>query len=217
MQTSRSQFTLFSQDVKDFSRKSKFGENCQHYVQPAFAFGFYFGKNNPGAEIYYFSSSYMSVMVRYKYKLNKFLSLGSELEVPFSWFYLKQKSGKILPDTVLNKKEWLKTTELRGNVFIRINFDRKRGNFLGNFADIGLKSGWVTALYDYTQNQINGLNIKVRKKGYDFYQPVLFYGFIRLGFNKTSLIFISRFSNFMKKSGGMPDLVNYSFGIEFGI
>ncbi|NLJ07990.1 MAG: hypothetical protein GX437_10005 [Sphingobacteriales bacterium] len=209
------QVRLFSEEVEDFSRDKGFGPNQKHYVQFLFTYGSYFGKSNPGAVVNPFVSTYFSLNLRYKLKLSRNFALGSELEFPFSSFHLSQEQGKIFPDTILHLNERIEVNEIRGSLYFRVNFNKRRGEYLGTFADVGMKSGWIYAFYHHTLDKTNGIKVHTTYNGYDFYKPLINYWYIRLGFDKVSFILMKRFSSFFKPSVAYPDLIKYSAGIEY--
>ena len=86
-------------------------------------------------EINSWKSSYFDFGFRYKLRLFEYNAVGFQISYDRYSFRLKYEDNNLLP-IVIHDKDRLITNNLGLGVFDRINFG-KRGDFLGNYLDIG--------------------------------------------------------------------------------
>jgi hypothetical protein len=107
-QSSTAQTVIFEdkQVVPDTIR-SDWGPNAKHHLSGVFGFGWPVQPSNPGAEIKYFLSADIHTGIRYRRQWASWFATGAELQYVADIYRLKQKTGKVLPDSTLNDRECL--------------------------------------------------------------------------------------------------------------
>jgi len=212
------QTTLFSLKTIDFSKHEKWGPNQSNYSQFGVGYGFIVGSAEKYINIKDANATYITLNLRYKKKLNNVFAFGFDIFHNANTYQIKQINGKVFPDTLNHFKEYVNESDLGTGIFIRINFyhfnNSKRGNYLGNFIDLGISGSWVYSLYQSTTNKINMLKIKEITRGFDFFNKYYYSAFFRFGIDKTSIFLATRLSNLLKSTNTFPDLPPFSLGME---
>jgi len=106
--------------------------------------------------------------------------------------------------------------KLGSNVYFRINFTR-RGNYLGNFLDFGASVDWTFAMRHFTKEKTDNIITKTRSRGYDYYNPLNYHVFARIGFNRYVLSGSYRLSDVFKNKYNYPELAKITVGLEIGL
>jgi len=209
-----SQERVFSLQTIDFSRKGNFGPNLKNYTQFGMNIGVLFSNGNNYLPLKQGNASFIDFNFRYKRRLNNLLSTGFDIFYSGRSYELKQFAGKTFPDTISYFKEYLNASDLGSGIYLRINFNKKRGNYLGEFLDLGVSGAYV---FSFTQSTIikqDNKKIKSSARGFDFYE-IFHYGiYCRLGSQKQAFIFKYRLSPLFKSSFNYPDLPPFGIGYE---
>ena len=217
-----SQTVLMEENVKHDTIPPKWGKNLKHYGNFYIGYGFFADPSNKGAKIKYGNSGEMLVGFRYKYKICNYYALGADLGLGFISYNLKDDEEKVLPDIVNHDKEKINFSNLKLQVYQRINFDR-RGNSLGKYLDLGAYGGWNFGTKHYFKDKPDGTSfniIEVTEKRLDYIED-LSYGIItRVGSNNWSVFAIYRLSDLFKKTELIPvkypELPKLVIGVEIG-
>ena len=194
---------------------SKKGPNRQYYGHLFLAAGAIFGNpDNEGGEIKQGNSLTLDAGYRYKLKINKFYSIGSDIAYKIKSYKLLQENGKLVPDSLLHNKEKLSTDNLGIAVFNRFNFGR-RGNTIGKFIDIGAYIDWVFNESHVSKDKFNGKNYTVKVTGIDIINPFVYGFYAQIGSGKFILFGKYRYSN-MFKGEALPELPRINAGLQIG-
>jgi hypothetical protein len=232
------QNVLLAQDVAKDSIPEKFGPNLKHYTHFYLGYGFVVGPSeNKGSQVKYPASHEWVIGLRYKYKVGEVYALGLDLTLTPQVFHLKQKEGKTLPTTTLYEYEKLKFNNLGLTFYNRFNWD-KRGNYMGNFVDLGVYGNWLaSAAHVYADEEIFGVggplsgvkNVKVRESGLEYVADFNYGALVRVGFNRyvfygtyrISDLFDSGHSVFDPETGknlwGFPELPRFTIGFQLSL
>ncbi|MBX7203365.1 MAG: hypothetical protein IT240_06750 [Bacteroidia bacterium] len=210
------QEVLFLKDPAIDSIVPHWGPNRRHYIHPYIAIGMAIDGGEQGGRIrqpHFFDETRFGF--RYKRRLNGVFSLGGDLLYNVQNYSLRQDSLKILPDTLLYKKQRMLFHQLRGAVFIRINYD-KRGNRLGNYIDLGAYGDFNFAHIMYTRikNADNTLT-RAKTSRLKYFNPLGYGLHARVGFNLFSCYVQYRLSDFFYPSKHLPELPRLTAGVEF--
>ena len=211
------QDVVFENETKDYSEVDENGPNLKKYNHGYFSYGFVLGENLTGANINYGSSGFTEFGFRYKLKFNQYLSAGYSFSARFQFNSIMQEVGKLIPDATLNRKENLNFNSLGGDLYLRINFSKRRGNMIGFYMDMGARADYIYKMLHQTKNTENGIKSKIKKHGYDFNIPYTYGPVFRLGKNQYALTATYRYSNYFKNTANLPELPRILLGIEFGI
>jgi len=209
-----SQQTLFSLATKDFSRKGDFGPNLKHYVQFSVIIGPIFNDGSPSLKLQKGNASFVESNIRYKRRLNNYFATGFDIFLSARSYELEQYAGKAIPDTNTYLTEYLNSSDLGTAIYLRLNLNKRRGNYLGDFIDLGIAGSYVVRFSQNTTLKNGNKKISTTTKGFDFYERYFYSAYFRLGFQKQGFIFKYRLSPLFKNSFGIPDLPPMSIGYE---
>lgn len=212
-----SQEILLQQDVKADSTRPTRGPNLRNFTQGYIGFGFPVYTNEalnytkPGSSIDF------NFGLRYKRRITNYLATGLDMGITTAAFKLQQKSPKTVPDTVINDKEKIQISSLVSSGYVRINVGR-RGNYIGNYLDLGAYGGWNFQKKHKTTNK-NEAGEKVRESTTKLkYVENFSYGLItRIGINRYALFASYRLSDIFKSSYEIPELPRLIVGVELGL
>ena len=203
--------TVLMQEVVDscYSRQ-QFGVNSKHFAHVYWAWGVTFGKDLVTKPI---KTNMLIVGIRYKYKINNFWALGSEIEYQYQTINYPV-SGDIITD-----KYNFRNFSLA--IYNRINLGR-RGDIMGKFFDV---------VIGITQNILNSHYLEQESNSsvcdtysYTEYQLAYFnsytYGFeLRIGINRYILFTKYRYTPLLKEAFGTlyKDIPRWTVGLQIGI
>jgi len=223
------QTVLLHEKISDYDFKMpKRGPNFRHFTHLYLGFAFFI-PNNESAEIETKpgSTTTFSVGWRYKFKITRWLAVGSGLNYTNDVFNLAQNENKIVPNDLLHEKEKLRFNNLGPEVYLRFNFG-KRGNVVGRFVDVGAYLNWSFKVKHMYQNMVDN-NLQPHQAGKQRvilselkYVEPFHYGFkARIGLNR--FVFTASYrmtelltSDFRDEIGDMffPKL---NVGLEIGL
>ena len=218
----KGQDVLLEEDVKADTIKQTVGPNLKHFTHLYFDLGFIVGESETeGADINYGKSYTFSIGYRYKRKICNFYAIGFDISYYFMSYNLKQNIFKILPNDSIHNKEKLIFNNLGLELYNRFNFG-KRGNYIGNFIDIGAYGNWAYKIKHYTKDDINvDINkAKIKQVTYTglVYPEELNYGLrARIGINRYVLSATYRLSDLFKEIYDYPELPRLSVGLQIGL
>jgi len=224
---------LLEEDVNADTVPPTFGPNLKNYYHFYSGYGFVLGADSVGSEIIYGLSTDMVLGFRYKRKLSQAFSTGFDISYHATSFRLKQDSLKILPNDSLHNTEKLTFHNLSLGVYNRFNYG-KRGNYIGNFIDLGVRFEWPFSVVHFTKdkqkvaNENNGGTVKTRTSGLIFTQPYYYSVYLRVGFTRYSITASYRLADllindpklYQQYSNGIskyPELPPLIIGLEIGM
>lgn len=212
-----SQDILLQQNVKADTVRPTRGPNLRNYVHGYVGLGFPVYTNEdvnytkPGA------SSTFDFGIRYKRKITGFLAVGLDLGVFATAYKLKQDQPKTVPDTILNDKEKFQINSTVSSAYVRINVGR-RGNYIGNFLDLGAYGGWNMVKKHKTINKNEaGEKVKVLTSKLKYVENFSYGILARVGSSRYALTARYRLSDIFASSYAMPELPRLTVGVEVGL
>ena len=186
-----------------------YGPNHKHFVHPFISSSV---KTNQ------ILAGQLSLGFRYKLKFSRPFSVVSEVGLSSDLFRLSKKAGLYIPDSISHLSQSVKSSGFFGGLYIRTRLGQK-GDYLGNFIDIGLSGGvnFLNKLItsDTTISGTPGSLVSERTSRTNFknINPLLYSACIRIGFDKFSLIASYRLSQLLKTTIG-KDLPALQVGLE---
>jgi len=224
---------LMEETVVTDSIDPRFGPNYSNYSHFYLGIGIVAGNSLPGSPVKYGNSNERIFGLRYKWKINKVMSAGFNIGYGYTQFHLKQDSGKTVPNQLLHKKEKLAFHNLYVGIYQRFNWG-KRGNYIGNFIDLGGRFYWPFAVHHVTKDPLpsnninNGKMVKVKTSDLDYINPYYYSATLRIGFNryvlsasyrlsplfKTDPSLFSQYNNAIQQYDELPILL---IGVEVGL
>ena len=212
------QEVLLHEEVTADTVTPTFGPNYRNFLHSFMAYGTVLGgTEGPGTAIRYGNSGDFLFVVRYKYRVTNFFSWGAEAYYRSLFYSIKQDSLKTFPDTLLNDKERLTFHNLSAGLFLRFNLEKKRGNRVGNFIDLGGYGEWTFRLTHFTRNKLpDGSTVRSNRTGLDYYHALNYGAMARLGFNRWIFFASWRFSDLFKESKNLAELPRLTVGVQIG-
>ena len=191
--TAPAQKVLLAQDVTKDTVEVKFGPNKKYFGHMYVGYGFVAGPaENKGSAVDYGSSHEWLFGYRFKYKVGNVYALGFDVTVNPVTYFIKQKTGKTLPNPFLFDEEKFKFTNFGLSVYQRFNWD-KRGNYVGNFIDMGAYGNWMPVkVHIFEDDNLFGISgplsgvkeVKVRETGLKYVEDFNYGVLARVGFNR---------------------------------
>ncbi|MFA5971315.1 MAG: hypothetical protein WC780_03100 [Lentimicrobiaceae bacterium] len=212
-----SQEILLKQNVQADSIRPTRGPNLRNFTQGYIGFGFPIHTN----EVLNYTRTGTSIDfdfgLRYKRRITNYLAAGLDLGIITAAFKLKQKSPKTVPDTVINDKEKIQISSLVSSGYVRINVGR-RGNYIGNYLDLGAYAGWNFQKKHKTTNENDeGEKVKVLTSKLNYVESFSYGLLARLGVSRYALTAQYRLSDIFKNSYAIPELPRLIVGVEVGL
>jgi hypothetical protein len=224
------QTVLLNVDQNNEIPETKFGPNLKKFTHFYLRGGFLASADEPGAEIIYGSSVNLSFGLRKKYKISPVYSLGFEIEYEYTDYKMKQETGKIFPDTVINNiSQRLDYSTFALGFFNRFNFDPSRGNFMGTYLDIGILGEYHYSINTISKNDLpDGTRQKVVTGDLDYTNTMNAKIIARLGYSHIALYGSYRLADLFdfedplimiapNTPTGYPDLPRVIVGIELSL
>ena len=212
-----SQDILLKQNVKADTIRPTYGPNLKNYIYGYIGLGFPLFTNEGSNYTKLVTSTDFDFGVRYKRKLTNFLALGIDLGMNSASYKLKQSDSKIVSDNVINDKEKIQVNSLVSSAWLRINAGR-RGNFIGNYLDLGVYGGWnFQKKHKTTNTNTNNEKVKVSTSKLKYIENFSYGLIARLGISRYALTVNYRLSDIFKTSYAMPELPRLIVGIDVGL
>ncbi len=212
-----SQEILLEQNVKADTIRPTRGPNLKHFVQGYIGLGFPVFTNEDVNFTKFGASSAIDFGVRYKRKLASHFAVGLDMGASLAGYKIKQDDGKSVPDTIINEKEKFQINTIMGSAYMRINVGR-RGNYIGNYLDLGVFGGWNCVKKHKTINDnTDGEKVKVVTSGLKYVDNFSYGLLTRLGSGRYALTAGYRLSDIFEASYDLPELPRLTIGVEIGI
>ena len=184
-----SQTVVLEQKSDQLNPDKKYGPNLKRYSNLSFGYGLFYQKfSDKNYQINFPRSIQLTISRRSKYKLSSLFAIGNEIGLAFKNINLKNNKTALLSPNI-NR---INRLSLNGSIYWRINFDKKRGNRLGYFLDLG------TGLdYFYLNKAISELDlpsrsygsIRISYTGLKELKPFDYFCFARIGAERVNVIF----------------------------
>ncbi len=222
-----SQKVLFSQNVEKDSVAPVWGPNREHFLALYFGLAGIVGKSEPGASLLYSHSSEFTVGLNYKRRLSNHEAIGFKLSYDLQSYRLNPNTKFDSVKTLLNSPAYSSVSSIQHSkekqvfnsfslaFYNRINFDKRRGNHLGHYLDLGVYGSWFFSVKHYTKDDINGTIVKTYMSHLPYTEDFGYGAFLNLGFNHFTIYSKYRISRLFKESYGLPSLPAYVLGISF--
>ncbi|MBN8703293.1 MAG: hypothetical protein J0M08_09515 [Bacteroidetes bacterium] len=217
-----SQEILLEQNVLEDEKPTLYGPNKKNYYHMYLGAGVLVGKTDkPELEVK--SGLQLMYGFRYKRRIASFYAAGFDVSFLMNRFNIQQDSLTIFPYKSINNKAWLTLPAIQGEIYNRFNLNKKRGNHVGTFIDIGGYAQWVyNAKYVMinkfeTANQSGAGKTKSINNNLVYTNDFIYGLNFRLGFNKYLIYCSYRLTDVFKKQFIYPELPRINVGIQIGL
>jgi hypothetical protein len=212
-----SQDILLQQNVKADSVRPTYGPNLKNFFHGYIGIGFPFSTSQESGYTKPVASANFDFGVRYKRRFTNYLAMGMDLGISSVSYRIKQNDSKTVPDITINDKEKILVNALGSSAWLRINVGR-RGNYVGNYLDLGAYGDWNFQKKHKTTNT-NSDNEKVKISTSKLkYVEDFSYGFLtRVGIGRYALTARYRMSDIFISSYDIPELPRLIVGFEVGL
>jgi hypothetical protein len=208
---------LLQQNVKADSVRPSYGPNLENYFYGYIGIGFPVYTNEVINYTKFGSSAAFDFGLRYKRKITNYLAVGADAGISPGAYKLKQNEGKSVPDTIINDREKFQITSFLSSAYMRINVGR-RGNFIGNYFDLGMYGSWNAIKKHKTYNDnAEGEKVKSVTSGLKYIDNFSYGVLTRFGESRYALTASYRLSDIFVSSFAMPELPRLIVGIEMGL
>ena len=205
---------LFEKETEDLYKIPEYGANRKHFLHLYTGFGMYSIGSTMLKE--YHTHEY-NLGIRYKRKFSSLFSAGTALYWKNVNFRYKEDPEIIDQGTFLDKEK-LKVNAAGTEIFVRLNFDTSRGNYVGNYIDLGGYGEWLFS-NAYKTFKDGGFGLFKRKKTvYKQLDQMNNFGYgiqLRMARNRFVVFVRYRISDYFKN-----DLVEHPksvIGLEIGL
>jgi hypothetical protein len=211
------QTVLLEEEVDYYEETPENGPNRKNFYHVYGSWGMMFGATDGGrSDIIPYFSDHGDLGFRYKRKFSNFYSMGYEVFTSSYAFRLADKNSRTLPDTIHYDKEKINLYALGAGYYNRFNFGR-RGDYIGNFLDIGVYGEWnFASRYMYKHELNDGRKRKFKVSNPDYLNTLNYGAFARAGYNRYVLYARYRLSSIIDQDKKYADLPVFTVGIQIG-
>lgn len=209
---------LLSEDLRGDTLVPGFGMNRKNFGHFFVGVQKFAGIPEVDSDEFNYSASWaIGCGYRYKRKFSQVLSGVAEWQLKRLAFYpeqwdMLQTSGSA--ETVEQKLVFLQTGLA---AYQRFNYDKRRGNYVGRYIDVGVYGDWsFNTRHIYCYQNAAGEDVRTREGSLDYIQPFEWGVLMRLGFNNLAFTSSCRLSDHFSKSSGIGEMPRFLIGIELG-
>jgi hypothetical protein len=217
----RTQHQLLMEKKVDNLMESTNGPNLKRYMESRLYYGMGVNAGNNLYPVKPLGNSELEFGLRYKVKINSILSTGLGAGYFYQSYRVDQEQ-KHFPDSTRYNREAFRINSLKSNFFIRINFDPKRGNYIGKYLETGLYGSWsfdqkriMLSRYDDTsESQIS--KSKEIQSGLSYIEKLQYGVFISLGISRYEISYRRRLSDLISRDSYQLDFTPNTLGVSIG-
>jgi len=195
------------------------GMNRKHYRHAFIGSNMFLGgPDGPGGAINSFKSWGYEYGLRYKRKFSHYYSVGYDINLRRLRYTPSEWQMASLNGELPLKREKVVLVQTGLALYQRINWQKRRGDFIGRFVDLGVYGHWnFASRYVYAFDLPTGERVKVKKSKLDYVQPFDYGVLGRIGFGNFVLKSTYRFSDHFKESYGLDEFPRFTLGFELGL
>jgi len=213
---------VMMEEKPDQGVSTKFGPNQKYFIQFTLGAGSLLGTGNSKLSINDIRSNDFNAGFKFKRKISGLFSIWLQPEFHYAAFNINQSDSKSLTDSLFggnthikHQNERFATEALALNVFIRINFDPNRGNFLGYYLDLGARGDLnIGREYLIVDNKPDGSVATTNYTGVPYINTLGYNAFAKIGINWLAVTFNYRLSSLFKSQYNFPEPPVYTIGLE---
>ncbi|MCX6352394.1 MAG: hypothetical protein NTX03_11105 [Bacteroidetes bacterium] len=210
-----------SKTSADSLKIPKVGPNRTHYFDLIVPIEKNFGTSGKGIQISWWNSFNIGASIRYKLKLNGLLDVGADAGYKYCKYGYNTSKAQAFPDVDLYGLALTHSWQKLGfhtapvSAFVRINFNPKRGDIVGNYLALGITSSYILGSdYVVTDKGVSGTKQKIKTTSLPYFNSTTTNVFAQLRFTKL-ITFVGsyRFTDYLKPQYSAAELPRYSAGL----
>lgn len=213
------QEVVIHEDLQGDTLVPEHGMNRKHYRHAFIGSHFFLGEaEGPSGRIKYGASWAMEYGFRYKRRFSNVFSAGAEWSVRRLAYAPSDWGMAVIAGADEIKRERLMLMLTGLGLYQRINYQKRRGDFIGRFIDIGVYANWnfySRHAYSFINAQDEKVKVKVSRLSY--VEPFEYGALARLGFNNLVFKGTYRFSDHFIESSGLNEFPRFTLGVEVGL
>ena len=215
--SSYAQEVILEEKVDSEKKEKKKGANKRNFDHLYFGLKYPMPPNNEGSEVIFHKSPVWEFGYRYKFRVSNHYAIGANISYECRRFRLDQVDSKITPNSDLFDEEMLRSRSFNLGLYNRINFDKRRGNKVGNFLDLGAYGGYITSTIHRTEiEEDNAEHVSTYKK-LEYMEKLKYGVFANIGFGRYVVTANYRLSNVFKEDSGYPEMPALFVGLQMGL
>lgn len=155
---------------------------------------------------------------RYKKRFTQTLSAGADLGIKKMSYSIKHWEMLHTPEAAEVDKHKLSFMQTGLGLYQRFNYNKRRGNYIGNYIDAGVYGDWnlnTRQVYKYRNDADE--KVVVRKSKLSYISPFEWGILTRFGFNRFAAKATYRLSGHFNEISALGEMPRFTFGLEFGI
>lgn len=202
--------------------KDNWGPNRKHYIQTT-AYNLQFlpiGEDLIDLRIA--QNQAWGIMVQYKRRLNSVFSLVAAAVYNTDRFSFKTDQASIINMNEEYNKEFLKMQTLGYNERIRLNLNKRRGNHLGKYIDLGFFSEYLIMSRHIghipANKSVDGFkNTKIIESGLDYLNPFQYGVIVQFGIDNLGIYYKGKLSKWIADNTIAGNLPVHQIGLNYAI
>lgn len=214
--SANAQTVLLDVPVDTLNDWGKTGPNRAHSTRLFLGMGTHFG-GTMGALIRPEQSFDLQVGIRHRRKLNNTFSFMAGLYYNYTSIALDQDNYRIRRNQRVNGLESYRFHALGLESVFRVHFDKKRGNIMGRYLDLGASLAWnMSAEYHTSNLSSSGYTIRTTlvQPGIDNTKYFVGHVIARLGIGRFQLFSRFRLGEFWSGNEPQPGMVSAGLSVE---
>jgi Outer membrane protein beta-barrel domain len=208
---------VLEKDAKADTLVPSFGKNRFFYMHNTIGYGVNILNQSNAYETELPGSGNFMFGYTFKWKVSNFFAFGFDLMWNSYDYQLKQDDNKLFPDSLTHDKQKIMFNDISVSPYIRINFDVKRGNYLGYYLDLGGYGAFHLNRKLYTKDILSSEEVsKTYISKYKALEKYNYGLYARLGFNTVTVFAKYRMSELLIENG-VNDLPPLTVGLQWVI
>lgn len=210
------QYPVLDETVTPFDTlRPETGPNGKHFFNSFLGWHFAIPyESNDAAPVKPFSSSGLRVGWMWKHRISNFLAVGYLLDFNTYSFVYSQTDAKTFPDSLIHKSQSIGLTTIGTGLYLRFNFDTRRGNYIGHYLDAGAYLDWIPGRSLAYRDEIDFDQVQRSRISRLHYVEKYQYGlYAAIGLNKFTIFGRYRLSDVIKAPYHSAELPRLSVGI----
>ena len=210
---------MIHEDLRGDTLVPEFGMNRKHFRHAYVGSQIFLGEaEGPSGEIRTGLSWATEYGMRYKRRFSNVFSGGIEWSIRRLEYIPKNWGMVYMHEWGDLKNERLLLMQTGLGLYQRINFQKRRGDYIGRFLDLGLYGNWnFFSRHIYIFKNTKDERVKVKTTHLSYIEPFDYGVLARLGFGNFVIKGTYRFADHFKESSGLEEFPRFGFGLELGL